>query len=107
MYKRQRYVQFIPVADLAATLSKIERHQLDMLVDPAGRRYWINEESPKGYVLERVLRGADAKTSFNKQTVSGPVIRYVDWVVPGIMAMNMMFSCLFGVGYVIVRYRCV
>jgi ABC-type multidrug transport system permease subunit len=29
----------------------------------------------------------------------------VDWVVPGILAMNMMFSCLFGVGYVIVRYR--
>ena len=100
-----RYVQFIPVADLAATLPKIERHQLDMLVDPVGRRYWINEESPKGYVLERVLRGAGAPTDFNKQTVSGRVIRYVDWVLPGIMAMNMMFSCLFGVGYVIVRYR--
>ena len=100
-----RYIQFIPVADLAATLPKIERHQLDMLVDPAGRRYWINEESPKGYVLERVLRGAGAKTGFNKQTVSGQIIRYVDWILPGIMAMNMMFSCLFGVGYVIVRYR--
>ena len=32
-------------------------------------------------------------------------IRYVDWVLPGILGMNMMFSCLFGVGYVIVRYR--
>jgi ABC-2 type transport system permease protein len=29
----------------------------------------------------------------------------VDWVVPGVLAMNIMFSCLFGVGYVIVRYR--
>jgi ABC-2 type transport system permease protein len=86
-------------------LPKVERHQLDMLVDPAGRRYWINEESPKGYVLERILRGAGAQTDFNKQTVSGRVIRYVDWVAPGILAMNMMFSCLFGVGYVIVRYR--
>jgi ABC-2 type transport system permease protein len=100
-----RYIQFIPVADLAAALPKVERHQLDMLVDPAGRRYWINEESPKGYVLERVLRGAGAPADFGKQTVSGRVIRYVDWVAPGILAMNMMFSCLFGVGYVIVRYR--
>jgi ABC-2 type transport system permease protein len=100
-----RNIQFIPVVDLAATLTKIERHQIDMLVDPAGQRYWINEESQKGYILERVLRGADAKTDFNKQTVTGPVIRYVDWVLPGILAMNMMFSCLFGVGYVIVRYR--
>ena len=31
--------------------------------------------------------------------------RYVDWLVPGILAMNMMFSALFGVGYTIVRYR--
>ena len=100
-----RYIQFIPVADLPTALPKVERHQLDMLVDPARRRYWINEESPKGYVLERILRGAGAQTDFNKQTVSGRVIRYVDWVAPGILAMNMMFSCLFGVGYVIVRYR--
>ncbi len=100
-----RYIQFIPVTDLAAALPKIERHQLDLLIDPVGQRYWINEESPKGYILERVLRGVGAQTDFNKQTVSGQVIRYVDWILPGIMAMNMMFSCLFGVGYVIVRYR--
>lgn len=100
-----RYIQFIPVTDLAVALPKVERHQLDMLIDPAGRRYWINEESPKGYVLERMLRGAGAQTDFSKQTVSGRIIRYVDWVAPGILAMNMMFSCLFGVGYVIVRYR--
>jgi ABC-2 type transport system permease protein len=99
------YIQFIPVVDLPAALPKVERHQLDMLVDPVGRRYWINEESAKGYMLERILRGVGAKTDFSKQAVSGRVIRYVDWVAPGILAMNMMFSCLFGVGYVIVRYR--
>ena len=32
-------------------------------------------------------------------------MRYVDWVLPGILGMNMMFSCMFGVGYVVVRYR--
>jgi ABC-2 type transport system permease protein len=100
-----RYIQFIPIADLAAALPKIERHQLDMLIEPDGKRYWINEESPKGYVLEQVLRGANAQTDFTRQIVSGRFIRYVDWVLPGVMAMNMMFSCLFGVGYVIVRYR--
>jgi ABC-2 type transport system permease protein len=29
----------------------------------------------------------------------------VDWLFPGILGMNMMFSCLFGVGYVVLRYR--
>jgi len=104
-FLQTRYVQFVPAAELPAALTKVERHQLDMLFDPAGRRYWINDESPKGYLLEQVLRGSVAPPEFSKQTVSGRVIRYVDWVVPGVLAMNMMFSCLFGVGYVIVRYR--
>lgn len=104
-FLRTRYIRFVPVIDLPAALTKVERHQLDMLLDPADQRYWINDEAPKGYVLERVLRGADAPSPFRKETVSGRPIRYVDWVMPGVLAMNMMFSCLFGVGYVIVRYR--
>lgn len=104
-FLKTQHIQFIPVTDAAAALTKVERHQLDMLFDPANRRYWINDESPKGYVLERVLRGADANTVFSKQTVTGREVRYVDWVLPGVLAMNMMFGCLFGVGYVIVRYR--
>jgi ABC-type multidrug transport system permease subunit len=40
-----------------------------------------------------------------RQTVTGEALRYVDWVLPGILAMNMMFSCFWGVGWVIVRYR--
>lgn len=42
---------------------------------------------------------------FQQRPVAGEPIRYVDWVVPGVIGMNMMFSCLFGVGFVIVRYR--
>jgi len=37
--------------------------------------------------------------------VTGREIRYVDWLVSGLLGMNMMFSALFGVGYAIVRYR--
>jgi ABC-2 type transport system permease protein len=29
----------------------------------------------------------------------------VDWVLPGVLALNIMFSSLWGVGWVIVRYR--
>ena len=101
-----RHIQFIAVPEAAPALAKVERHQLDMLIDPLGKRYWINDAAPKGYVLERILRGADSDFNpFSKQIVSGRAIRYVDWVMPGILGMNMMFGCLFGVGYVIVRYR--
>jgi ABC-2 type transport system permease protein len=29
----------------------------------------------------------------------------VDWLFPGILGMNLMFGCIFGVGYVVLRYR--
>jgi ABC-type multidrug transport system permease subunit len=32
-------------------------------------------------------------------------IRYIDWLFPGILGMNVMFSALYGVGFVVVRYR--
>ena len=100
-----KYVQFIPIDDEAKGIDKVEHFQLDMLVDlRSGRRYWINATSPNGYMLERML-GAEGKTPYKRNVVTGREIRYVDWVVPGILAMNMMFSCLFGVGFVIVRYR--
>lgn len=99
-----RYVRFIPVTDREDAIDKVRRFQLDMVVDVRnGLRYWINENSPNGYMLERILNGSPG--GYRGLTVSGREIRYVDWVVPGILAMNMMFSCLFGVGYVIVRYR--
>jgi ABC-type multidrug transport system permease subunit len=43
--------------------------------------------------------------SVARQPVTGDAVRYVDWLFPGILGMNMMFSCLFGVGYVVLRYR--
>ncbi|HHI92721.1 MAG TPA: ABC transporter permease [Gammaproteobacteria bacterium] len=115
---RTGYIQFIPVVQLDQAITKVERHQLDMLFDLDNNHYWINSDSPKGYMLERVLYGAAivdaggggaaaalATDGYQRQTVSGREIRYVDWVIPGVLAMNMMFSSLFGVGYVIVRYR--
>jgi ABC-type multidrug transport system permease subunit len=40
-----------------------------------------------------------------KEEIHGREIRYIDWLFPGILGMNMMFSALWGVGYVVVRYR--
>jgi ABC-type multidrug transport system permease subunit len=103
-----RYVDFVAYDDLDAALLKVERHQLDLLVDPGPpARYWVNPEAAKGYFAEIALLQSvsDASRSIVKEQIIGDPIRYSDWVLPGILGMNMMFSCLFGVGYVIVRYR--
>ncbi len=100
------YVEFVEFRDEDEAFRKIEHHQLDLLVE-FGRpfRYWINPDSPKGYFAERVFLQSIAGEPVVKEPIAGAPIRYVDWVLPGILGMNMMFSCLFGVGYVVVRYR--
>ncbi len=100
-FLQTRYLEFIPVDDLPRAVDKVDRHQLDLLLDAGTQRYWVNSTSPKGYLLEQILRPYALK----RETVSGSEIRYVDWVIPGVLGMNIMFSALFGVGYVIVRYR--
>ena len=98
------HIEFVSITDIENAKIKIQRHQLDMLLDTATQQYWINDESPGGYLVEKILHSSGTH-ELQKQTVSGKEIRYVDWVIPGILSMNMMFSALFGVGYVIVRYR--
>ncbi|MEN8822601.1 MAG: ABC transporter permease [Abyssibacter sp.] len=98
------FTDFVPQPDGDRARRLVERHQLDLLVDFDARRYWVNNSSPKGYSLEQMLAGL-AGRPFTRAVVTGEQTRYVDWLVPGILGMNMMFSCLFGVGYVIVRYR--
>jgi ABC-type multidrug transport system permease subunit len=100
-FLQTRYIEFIPVNDLENSVDKVDRHQIDLLLDLTTQRYWVNSTSPKGYLLEKVLH----PYSFERVAVAGSEIRYVDWVVPGVLGMNIMFSALFGVGYVIVRYR--
>ena len=99
------HIKFVPYDDLQTAIGKVKHHQLDILLDvSAAPKYWVNSSSPNGYLLERIIWGAEGH-QFQRQAVEGAEVRYVDWFLPGILGMNMMFSCLFGVGFVIVRYR--
>ena len=102
-----QYVKFVTFDDADAAQARLRHHQIDLLVKP-GRplSYWVNETSPKGYLVERIMLGTDAASPPPvRGAVTGREIRYVDWLVSGLLGMNMMFSALFGVGYAIVRYR--
>ncbi len=106
-FKTTRYIKFIEVDDIEANLRKIERHQIDLLFDANTRQYWINQTSPNGYIVEKLLIAAfaDSGQTLQQNMVEGDEVRYIDWVIPGIIAMNIMWGALFGIGYVIVRYR--
>ena len=103
-----RYIQFVPYADRDAAIERLSRHQLDLIVEfGASPRYWLNPESPKGYFAEIALLQSFSATTptITKEQIEGDSGQYADWLLPGILGMNMMFSCMFGVGYVVVRYR--
>jgi len=102
-----RFVKFIEVDDIDTNLRKIERHQIDLLFDADTRKYWINQTSPNGYIVEKLLIAAFANSGqqLQRNLVEGDEVRYLDWVIPGVISMNIMWGALFGIGYVIVRYR--
>ena len=103
-FLRERYVQFIPTPHESEALHELTHQQIDLLIDlHAPVRYWVNTDSPKGYMAEKLLLAAAPGAL--RQPVNGKALRYIDWLFPGILGMNMMFSCLFGVGYVVLRYR--
>lgn len=100
------FIEYDRDEDYEDLLRKLRMHQLDMLLDFNQQEYYINEQSQNAQILRMLWQQNGAgQLNLTEQQVQGDPIRYVDWVVPGIIGMNMLFSCLFGVGYVIVRYR--
>jgi ABC-type multidrug transport system permease subunit len=107
-FLQTKFINFVAYKDFDLAMRKISRHQLDLLVEFGDvPRYWVNSQSSKGYFTEIVLLQSDSsvESRIDKQQISGDAVGYADWLLPGILGMNMMFSCLFGVGYVVVRYR--
>ena len=108
---RKPYVRLIEVDSLETGLQKLKRHRIDLLLrlGKPPYPYWVSEDSPNGYVAEQILRsalsGQTVSGKVDRRKIQGLTMRYIDWLLPGVLAMNMMFSALWGVGYVVVRYR--
>jgi ABC-type multidrug transport system permease subunit len=109
--KNTRFVQFVGFASRAEALAKLRHHKIDFVIQAGAppHPYWISDASHKGYLVEKIFQAGlmppGALPALRKGRVASDPIRYIDWLFPGILAMNMMFSALWGVGYVVVRYR--
>ena len=110
-FLKTRHVEFIAFKDQETALNKLLHHKIDFLLKagPSPHQYWVSTTSPRGYFVEKIFKSSlvaevDHRLS-DRREVKGREIRYIDWFFPGILAMNMMFSALWGVGYIVVRYR--
>jgi ABC-type multidrug transport system, permease component len=103
------HVHFYTTDNLQRAIDKVARHQTDLLINlnpstaNAEQGYWVNIDSPNGYFMEKLLKQVDP--NLKRHDTENHPIRYIDWVIPGVIGMNIMFGALFGVGFVIVRYR--
>ncbi len=103
-------IQFIPIDTAEKGKNMLHHHKIDLFINTATSpySYWVNSSSPNGYIAEKLYQlsfFASEEIEAQKQTIEEEEIRYIDWFFPGILGMNMMFSALWGVGYIIVRYR--
>ncbi|PIQ23985.1 ABC transporter permease [bacterium (Candidatus Blackallbacteria) CG17_big_fil_post_rev_8_21_14_2_50_48_46] len=108
-------IEVVLIENLEQARDKLAHHKLDLVLDtsPQPPVYFLSETSPKSSVAEKlVIRELEVREArppppplFRRETLKGLEVPYLDWFFPGMLGMNIMFSAVFGVGYVIVRYR--
>lgn len=108
-FETESFQKIVPSADQESDLEKLRLHKIDLALSFSEGKIYFNRESPnsrlaKELVLSKLNEGTQV-SNWTTLEATGQAIRYVDWLVPGVIGMNMMFSTLFGVGFVIVRYR--
>ena len=95
----------VAIPSLEEALKKLEFHALDLVITP--NDYYINESSPKSKLAEAVFlkETLPLVSEKTKHIIPGQRVTYVDWLFPGIIATNVLWMALWGVGWVIVRQR--
>ena len=75
------FIRFVPYDNLDAALLKVERHQLDLLVDPGPpTRYWVNPEAAKGYFAEIALLQSVTRESSARRSASTASSSMAAWI---------------------------
>ncbi|MDC2891473.1 hypothetical protein [Psychrosphaera algicola] len=75
-----RFINFVDYQDIDAAMTKLERHQLDLVIDHTNKKIWQNESSANSYIVQKMLSGA-IDERWQSSFIDGRAIRYVDWVL--------------------------
>jgi ABC-2 type transport system permease protein len=102
---------FIPADQKEAELM-IKRGKSSMIIAEQGDniKYLFDPKNPEAQLAYLQLTSAmadhvSADTGAMMEPLSQKGMRYVDFLVPGLLAMNIMFGCLWGVSYSLIDKR--
>lgn len=104
------FFKWLPYEQKSEAIAKLRHHKLDLVVDFRSEptNYWLSQSSMKSRLAETLLLGqknATNQNNFVRTSIETKEIKYVEWLIPGLVAMNVMWMALWGVGWVIVRHR--
>lgn len=105
-----KMLSFVKYQSKEMALEKLRHQQLDMVIDLEmdPPKYWTAKENPKSYIAEKLFLSeyqVVGEKNPVKEEVTGRRIKYIDWLFPGLITMNVLWMALWGVGWVIVRQR--
>jgi ABC-type multidrug transport system permease subunit len=103
-------IRDIMPADEARALREGEVHLIVVPTSPPTYRFDpVRDESRVARLLvDAALKNAAGRTdpwSAHEQPVQVPGSRYVDWLIPGIVGLNIMGTSMWGIGFSIVQAR--
>jgi ABC-type multidrug transport system permease subunit len=103
--------QKLKLTNIEEAKDKLRLHKVDGILENNNDQFivWLNKSSPKSAVLEDLLyfhlQGEKKPSALETKRLEAKEILYVEWLFPGLVAMNVMWMALWGVGWVIVRQR--
>ncbi len=107
-----KLVEWVSFESQEEALEKLRHHKVDaLLITSTGGSQpvvWTNASSAKSQIAEKILEAQLTKESepaLKKEQIEVAEIKYVDWLLPGLVSMNVVWLATFGVGWVIVRQR--
>lgn len=106
-------IQWIHYETKEKALTKLNNQQLDLVVDLEAQplKFWKAEASPKSSVAAALFENYFSKLKgMNNddpvmEKIEGRKVKYIDWLFPGLITMNVLWMALWGVGWVVVRQR--
>jgi ABC-2 type transport system permease protein len=101
------------IQDAATARKSLRSGKVTLVVVPGDpRAYRFDETRPEGRLaramVDDVLQRAEGRTDRTPvvdERVTEPGARYIDFLIPGLVGLNLMSSGMWGIGYLIVEMR--
>jgi len=104
----------VEVVALQEARSRYAAGKVDIIVEPSegGYRYFYDASRTEAEAAKirvndalQAAAGREDRISSTSELITEPGSRYIDWLIPGLMGMNIMGGGLWGLGFVTVDLR--